>query len=119
MAGVSIQFSPTAFSTGPLTRFAADKTKARWTISGHVESQPDVSAKMSRQDYGIPMNPYHALVILYGSHTGFETSDEFNRLPYSEYRAVIANDVETGILQVLDSTGAIATVTAIRAGTVA
>jgi len=120
MPGVSVQFHPNAFDTGkPLASFATNKTKARWTLAGHTESEPDVSANVSRKDYGLPLNPSHALVVLYGSPTTFETADEFNKLPYPEYRASIANAVERTILQVLDGTGSPATVTQIRAGTVA
>jgi hypothetical protein len=120
MAGVSIQFAPTAFSAGgPLYRFADNKQQARWTIAGLSDEKQSVAGNTSRRDYGLSLNPDKALVILYGSPTWFETVDEFNRLAYNEMRSAIANAVEQGVLQVLDSGGGVATVTAIRAGTVA
>ena len=95
MAGVAIQFHPNAFDAGkPLYSFAGSKERARWTLSGHTESQPDVEAHISHDEYGhLPVTPYHAIVINYGSPTTFDTTEEFNKLPYSEYRAAIANAV--------------------------
>jgi len=109
-----------AFST-VLAAFATNKHKARWVLQSGVESSPHIAHKTW---FGGPQGSYAqppsriSSVVKYGGPSWFETADELNKLPYSEIRAQLANEVERGILQVLDSGGTPVTATAIRGGTV-
>lgn len=121
MAGVSVQFDPTVFNAGkPLEKFASWKHMARYTLNPGCESKPHIAHNVwfTGKGYLEPPNSI-TLTVQWGGPSWFETADEFNRLPYSEIRAYIANEVERGILEVIDSTGATATAADIRAGTVA
>ena len=119
MAGVMIQFHPDAFTTGPLAAFADNKHKAIWDMNSGVESGPHIDNNFVKTGRGEGVPNSITIKIRYGSPSWFDTALEFNSLPYPEIRAQIANAVERGFLQVLTTTGAVATVAAIRGGTVA
>ncbi len=114
-----------AFS-GPLAKWADQRRKIRWVIQSGLESSPHIAHKAwfggPQGSYAQPPNSI-SVVVKYGGPIWFDTPLAFNLLPYQEIRGQIANEVERGILQVLDSTGAPATVADIRgtvvAGTVA
>jgi hypothetical protein len=105
-----------AFS-GPLAQWAAYKRKIRWVIQNGVESSPHIA---HRTWFGGPLGSYAqppnsvSIVVKYGGPSWWETPLEFNLLPYPEIRAQIANEVERGILEVLDSSGSPVTAATIR-----
>lgn len=105
-----------AFS-GPLAPWAAHKHKIRWLFQSDVESNPHIAHGTwfggGSGSYKQPPNSV-AVVVKYGGPSWFTTALEFNNLPYQEIRAQIANEVERGILQVIDTSGAVATAAAIR-----
>lgn len=117
---VAIQFDPNVFDTGkPLAAFAGKKHKARYIMNSGVESAPHIAhgAWFANRDYPEPPNSI-TICVHWGGPSWFDTPAEFNLLPYAEVRAQIANEVERGVLQVLTSAGAIATVANIRSGNV-
>jgi len=119
MAAVVIQFHPNAFSAGgPLESFASNKHKAVWDMSSAVESKPHIGSHTSTPGRGNGTPNSLTIKVRYGSPSWLDTPNEFNKLPYPEIRAQIANAVEAGIIQVLTSGGAVATVADIRDGTV-
>ena len=116
MAGVMIQFAPNVFDSGkPLAAFVDAKHKAVYTIEAE-------SGRGTHIDVNVWFNQSpnsNVIVVKWGGPSWFDTPLEFNSLPYNEVRSQIANAVEKGLLQVLTSAGATATVAAIRGGTVA
>lgn len=118
--GVSIRFKPSIFQAGGRLENTPTR-KARYIMNSGVFSAPHIAhgAWFGPRDPGDPQPPNSVTVTVHGTSTSwFETVDEFNRLPYDEIRGQIANEVERGILEVLNSVGAVATVAQIRAGTV-
>ena len=131
MAAVMVQFNPTAFNVGgPLylpgtpvgtAMSEVNKRKSKYVIQTESGRTPHINHKIWKKPVADNPQPPNSLslVVYYGGPSWFETAEEFNLLPYYEIRSQVANAVEEGILQVIDSTGAVATVTAIRNGTVA
>ena len=121
MAGVMIQFDPTVFDPGnPLEAFADAKHKAKYTIEAESGRGTHIDVNVWFKDADNPQPPNsNVLVVKWGGPSWLDTPLEFNSLPYNEVRSQIANAVEKGLLQVLASTGATATVAQIRGGTVA
>ena len=121
MAAVMIQFAPTVFNVGqPLASFAASKHKAIYTIEaeGGRGTHIDVNVWFKGADNPQPPNS-NVIVVKWGGPSWLDTPLEFNSLPYYEVRSQIANAVEKGLLQVIDSGGTPATLADIRGGTVA
>lgn len=113
-----------AFS-GPLAAWAQYRRKIRWVLQSGIQSSPHIAHgawfRGGAGGYAQPPNSL-SIVVRFGGPSWFDTPLEFNLLPYFEIRGQIANEVERGILEVRDSTGAVATAADIRgsvtAGTV-
>lgn len=109
-----------AFS-GPLARWAASRRSIRWVIQTGTRTASHIA---HHTWFGGPAGTYAqppnsiSIVIKYGGPSWFDTPLEFNSLEYTEIRAQIANEIERGILQVIDSTGSVATAADVRGGTV-
>jgi hypothetical protein len=117
---IMIQFDPTLFAPGGrLEQFVQKKAIVRYAVSCDVESTPHIAAHTTRDVDGHHTGHAGSFQVTGAGPTWFDSATEFNQLPYPEVRAQIANEVERGILQVIDSTGAVATAEAIRKGTVA
>ena len=108
--------------TNVLAPWASGKRKIRWVLQSGIESSPHIAHKTwfggPQGSYAQPPNSI-SVVVKFGGPSWFDTPLEFNSMPYQEIRSQIANEVERAILQVVDSTGSIATAAAIRGGTVA
>ena len=119
MASVMIEFAPTAFTTGPLAPWAANKNKIRWVLQSGTRAAPHIDCNVWWRD-NYPQPPNSVSIVVKGAHpTWIDTALEFNLLEYFEIRAQIANAIERGVLQVRDTTGAVVTADVVRAGTVA
>ena len=118
MAGVMIEFEPTAFTAGgPLAKFAATKEKIRWVIQTGVRTSVHIDCNTWFRD-NYPQPPNSACIVVKGSHPSWiDSADEFNRLEYYEIRAQVANAIERGILRVRGPDGNVIGVNAIRSGT--
>ncbi len=117
---VTIRLLDSAFDPGGLLA-GQPKHKTRYIMNSGVESSPHIAHKTwaAKRNPGNPQPPNSVTLVLQGtSPSWFDTAEEFNLLPYSEVRAQIANEVERGVMTVIASTGATATVTQIRNGTV-
>lgn len=117
---VMVHLLDSAFNPGGLLA-GQPKHKTRYIMNSGVESAPHIAHKawFAKRDPGDPQPPNSTTLVLQGtSPSWFDTPEEFNLLPYSEVRAQIANEVERGIMTVIASTGATATVAQIRSGTV-
>lgn len=118
MAGVSIRLTDAAFTAGgPLE--GAPVSHARYVIEAlawgpHIAHQAWFNGRNAHENV-----PNSVSIVLQGkSPSWFETAEKFNLLPYTSCRDQIANEVERGVMLVIASTGATATATQIRAGTV-
>ncbi len=120
MAGVSIRFNPAVFLTGgPLENVPPNKARFIMNPNEHKIPHLNINTWFKNRDPGIPEPTNSLTIILQGtSPSGLTTLEEFNLLPYNEWRGQIALEVERGMIQVINSTGGIATVTQIRNGTV-
>ena len=116
-----IQFQSDVFNAGGLlAKFAGAKHRAIYTSEAESGRGTHIDVNVWFKDADNPQPPNsNVLVVKWGGPSWFETVQEFNLLPYNEVRSQIANAVEKGLLQVLTSAGATATVAAIRGGTVA
>ena len=121
MPAVMIRLKATAFAAGgPFYGPDRPARKVKYLMSAGCESKPHIAHGCwfnGRDGYGQPPNS-PTISVMAGSPSWFDTPQEFNLLPYSEIRAQIANEMERGILEVIDSSGALATVAAVRGGTV-
>lgn len=115
---VMIEFAPTAFTTGPLAAFAANKEKIRWVLQSGSRAAPHIDCNVWFRD-NYPQPPNSLSIVIKGSHPSWlDTPLEFNSLEYFEVRAQIANGIERGILQVRDSGGSAVTADDVRNGAV-
>jgi hypothetical protein len=115
---VMIEFAPSAFTTGPLAAYAANKEKIRWVLQSSVRAAPHIDVNVWFRD-NYPQPPNSISVVVKGSHPSwFDTATEFNMLEYFEVRAQIANAIERGILQVRDTSGSAVTADDVRNGAV-
>jgi len=106
MAGVAIEFHPTAFSVGgPMAAFAEYKHKAVWDMSSAVESKPHIGSHTSTPGRGNGTPNRLTIKVRYGSPSWLDTVNEFNLLTYNEVRSAIANAVEQDVLVVIAVSG--------------
>lgn len=119
MAGVMIDFEPTAFSAGgPLAKFAASKEKMRWVVQTGSRTAVHIDCNVWFRD-NYPQPPNSVCIVVKGSHPSWiDTVVEFNKLEYWEIRAQLANAIERGILRLRGPDGNVLGVNAIRSGTV-
>lgn len=118
MASVMIEFAPTAFTTGPLAAWAADKNKIRWVIQSGSRAAPHIDCNVWWAD-NYPQPPNSVSIVVKGAQPSWiDTALEFNLLEYFEIRAQIANAIERGILQVRDTSGTPVTADDVRNGAV-
>ena len=120
MPAVMMRLKASAFAAGG--PFAGKpEHKVRYILQSGVESAPHIAHKswFANRDAGNPQPPNSVSLVLHGKQSSwFETPLEFNLLPYQEIRAQIANEIERGIIEVVNSGGSIATAAQVR-GTLA
>jgi len=119
MAAIMIRFKPGVFSPGGrLEKWASVKHKIRWHILQACEAKChiDINTWFHNDGYPQPVNS-QAIVLKAESPSWFDTPTEFNKTAYNEVRAQIANGIERGILEVRNSSGAVATADDVRNGT--
>lgn len=119
MAGVSIRLTDVAFAAGGLLE-GQPVHKARYVMQAGGFGPPHIAHSAWFNGRNAHENvPNSVSIVLQGkSPSWFETAEEFNLLPYITIRDQIANEVERGVMLVIASTGATATATQIRNGTV-
>ncbi len=116
---VSVRIDPTAFDPGGLLD-GTPIEKARYILQSGVESSPHIAhgAWFSGRD-GYQQPPNSISIVCHGtSPSWFGSVEAFNNLPLAEIRLQLANEVDRGLLEVLNSAGTPVTGDAIRAGTV-
>lgn len=119
MAAVMIRIPAAAFSSGGAF-FGQPEHKVKYLINSSTESAPHIAHGAwfnGRDGYAQPPNS-KTISVMGTSPSWFNSPEAFNDLPLAEIRSQIANEVERGILEVLNSNGSTATATQIRAGSV-